>query len=181
MIRAIFAVFLTLLTLTLLAPRTARARAADDSSHDDVRLGDEDLALADGGGKAVRLRPFLGKRATFVNFWATWCEPCRKEMPRLSRLATTFHKRDVRVVGVNVDGNAPSVKSFLDASPAAYPILFGSQRTLDILGDVPALPLTILVDGDGRISRVIYGSLENITDMEIEKMIAATTSARRRR
>jgi thiol-disulfide isomerase/thioredoxin len=112
-----------------------------------------------------RLRPLSEVaepgRTTIVNFWATWCEACKEEMPELSRL----HARDtkVRVVGVSVDEDTPAMRLFLPNFArmvgARYPIYVAGKEVFDRVfsdGGV-AVPLSLVLDGEGRVSEVLTG------------------------
>jgi thiol-disulfide isomerase/thioredoxin len=115
------------------------------------------LELADLDGKLHRLADYRG-RAVLVNFWATWCAPCREEMPSLDRLQQAFEGEPVRVIALSVDRAGPDrVKAFLDEIGAANLSVYRdptvkAARTLK----VPGLPATLLIDRQGReVGRVL--------------------------
>jgi len=121
----------------------------------------DDLALPDLKGKIQRLSQWRGRRV-LLNFWATWCAPCRKEMPALS--AAQSQHPDVRVIGVALD-QPQAVRDYLKHTPVNYPILIGidadpepSQRFGDTVG---ALPYSVLIGPDGRIERSTLGPLDS--------------------
>jgi len=115
-----------------------------------------DFALPDLGGDTVRLSDYRGQWVV-VNYWATWCKPCRKEIPDLSALDQ--RREDVQVLGLAFEDTDPAeLRQFLEAYPASYPIL-----TVDVyappeaLGAPRALPTTFLVDPSGTRAETWLG------------------------
>lgn len=126
------------------------------------------LALLDRSGQAASLEQWPGKLLV-VNFWATWCGPCRKEMPELDRFQQKHAAAGVQVVGIALDDDA-SVTSFLRETPVTYPILLSASPSanpaLRLGNTYGALPFSVLVGRDGRIldtrlGEVTAASLEN--------------------
>ena len=117
-----------------------------------------DLQLPDIGGHPHRLSEWDGK-LVLVNFWATWCAPCREEMPLLDRARQELSPRGLEVVGVAID-DAEAVDTFLKASPVKYPILVGGDNdTLYRFGDGgDVLPYSVLVAPDGKVLAQRAGS-----------------------
>ena len=112
-----------------------------------------DLPYADLEGKPHRLGEYDG-RVVLVNFWATWCGPCRDEMPLLDRTAQAWAGKGLQVVGVAID-DLDAVRSYLKESPVAYPILLDVTNESDtsvIFGDTRrVLPFSVLIDRSGRV------------------------------
>lgn len=92
-----------------------------------------------------------------LNFWASWCPPCREEIPLLNELQARFDERDVQFVGVAVD-RRESIEAFLAEQPLAYPTLYGIGTAMEVQSrygsDSGALPYTVVIDRDGRIRHV---------------------------
>ena len=115
-------------------------------------------SLPDNSGKLQPLAQWQGKTLV-INFWATWCPPCREEMPALSRLQTKHAANGVQVVGIALD-NADNVARFSTQSPTRYPLLIGDSNTSELtraLGNVQlALPYTVVFgpEGDTRLTRL---------------------------
>lgn len=101
-------------------------------------------------GKPVRLAELRGK-LVLLNFWATWCAPCREEMPALSKWQETYGRQGLRVIGVSMDDDAAAVREFLRQHPVAYPIVMGDARLAEQLGGVLGLPLSYVIDAQGRV------------------------------
>lgn len=120
-----------------------------------LRTGDRraDLQLPDPQGHAHRLSEWDGK-LVLVNFWATWCGPCREEMPLLDRVASTWGGKGVQVVGIAID-DTDAVRGYLKDNPVHYPILVEGHADADpslLFGDTRGvLPFSVLIDRDGRL------------------------------
>jgi len=129
------------MALLLCLPTLALAAAPLDAS----RFSDLD-------GQAHSVTQLRGK-VLLVNFWASWCAPCRQEIPMLKQLSVDWRRHDIEVVGIALD-DAAAVRSFLKAHPSNYRIWLGNDATMDqmpALGN-PAmvLPFTILLDRQGK-------------------------------
>jgi thiol-disulfide isomerase/thioredoxin len=127
-----------------------------------LKLGDRrsDLHLPDPSGAARRLSEWDGK-FVLINFWATWCGPCREEMPLLDRTRSELAVKGLEVVGIAID-DGDSVRAFLDDNPVRYPILIGEDVEPDpslLFGDTHSvLPYSVLIGRDGKILAQRAGS-----------------------
>ena len=119
------------------------------------------FSLADRNGKPTSITSF-GDRSLIINFWATWCAPCRREIPLLQALQTEWAARGTTVVGIAVD-HRDSVLEFADRFNMAYPLLIGDQDALDAaaaLGvDSPVFPFTVFTDRHGDVVALFVGEL----------------------
>jgi DsbE subfamily thiol:disulfide oxidoreductase len=125
-----------------------------------------DFALTTADGKTVKLSDLRGKRVV-LNFWATWCPPCRAETPDLDRIAHDLRDQGVEVVAVDQLESPDKVASFLSevgigTSPSIVPV-FDSEGTVAESYRVTALPSTFLIDGDGVIRDVTLGPIAEST------------------
>ncbi len=120
-----------------------------------------DVALADRDGKLRRLSEWDG-RPQVINFWATWCAPCRREIPMLNELARDPALAEFALIGVAVDFRE-DVLSFLETTPLEYTVLIGEQDGLDAARafgvESLGLPFTAFVDRAGRIVTLHVGEL----------------------
>lgn len=111
------------------------------------------FALQDLNGKTVRLEDYRGK-VVVVNFWATWCGPCRAEIPTFSAFAE--RNPDIPVLGIAVDGTPAQLRAAQKKMGITYPILIGDKATTAAYG-ASTLPTTIIVDEEGKISSAHTG------------------------
>ena len=117
------------------------------------------LALEDVRGRPVRLDDFRGK-VVLVNFWATWCEPCRDEMPSLQRLRQTLAGRPFEVLAVNLAEPRSRVEAFLERMPFDFPVLLDQSGDASRSWRARILPVTFIVGPDGRIRYSHAGDLD---------------------
>lgn len=124
-------------------------------------------------GKTVRLADFRGK-AVLLNFWATWCQPCKIEMPWFEELQREYGAQGLQVVGIAMD-DAPKedISKFAKEMGVNYPILLGKESVGDAYGGVQFLPSTFFIDRDGKIVDRIFGLKSR---SEIEDNIKAALS-----
>jgi peroxiredoxin len=104
----------------------------------------------------IKLSELRGK-VILINFWASWCGPCRQEMPVLDELYRHYRPLDFTILGVNVEQNSDDAKSLLKDVPVSFPILFDTENKISKLYDVKGMPSTVLVDRDGNIRYVHMG------------------------
>ena len=120
------------------------------------------VALPDLNGQEQRLDQWRGK-VLVVNFWATWCAPCREEMPQFVRAQTALGSKGLQFVGIAVD-QGDKIKQFADEIGLNYPSLVGGMGAMQLsktLGnDLMALPFTVIVGRDGRIVHTQLGPLK---------------------
>jgi thiol-disulfide isomerase/thioredoxin len=117
------------------------------------------LALADMDGRVHNLAEYRGK-VLVVNFWATWCAPCRDELPSLERLRETLRGGPFEVFAVNVNENESRVKRFLAEVPLRLPVLLDRNGDTQRAWRVRGLPATFLLDAEGLIRYWYLGELD---------------------
>ena len=132
------------------------------------------LALRDDRGSPVSLEQYRG-RVVLMNFWASWCPPCRAEMPDLQRLANAYAHSGIAIVGVNEGESPQRARAFADSLGIRFPIWIDAGqrygRTYAALG----LPTTVIIDRRGIVARGFDGAL---TFAQMESAITPTTRAR---
>lgn len=109
-----------------------------------------DFTLKSRSGKNLKLSEYAGN-VVLLNFWASWCGPCRKEMPLLNDLHNKYEALGFVVLGVNVEEQSSQAKSFIADNPVDFPILFDSTNTVSKLYDVIAMPTTVMIDRNGAV------------------------------
>jgi thiol-disulfide isomerase/thioredoxin len=116
-----------------------------------------DFALQSLDGKTMHLSDFRGK-AVLLNFWATWCGPCKIEMPWFVDLQKEYGSQGLQIVGVAMDdASKEDIAKFAKDMGVNYPILIGKESVGDEYGGVPALPESFLIARDGKIVDKIIG------------------------
>jgi len=132
--------------------------------------------LPDTNGKIQNLEQYQHK-IIVVNFWATWCPPCREEMPELVALQQAYQDKNVVVLGIALDDPA-QVAQYLQSTPVNYPIvaddIAGSMLSEQLGNDKGVLPYTVIIDADGKVVSTHFG---RITKLILEAAIKPLLSA----
>ena len=127
-------------------------------------------ALTDLDGKAQTLERSRGK-ILVVNFWATWCPPCREEIPALMNIQSKYSAKGVEIVGIAID-NVVKVRQFADEIRVNYDFVIGSTETLDLSRDLGnqagVLPYTAVLDRSGK---VVYTHAGALTEAKLESVL----------
>ena len=158
------------------SPRQSASAPAVKPVHE--RKPAPDFALKDADGKVVRLSDYRGK-VLLLDFWATWCGPCKIEIPWFIDLQRRNKDRGFEVVGVSMDDDGwDSVKPFVSEHRVNYRIVMGSDMTAQQYGGVDALPTTFLIDRTGKIAAVHVGLVRK-KDFEdgVEQLLQAGGTA----
>jgi len=138
------------------------------------------LARADLAGKTVDLKDLRG-HVVVVNFWATWCEPCKDEMPSLERLKARFAAFPLDVLTINYGEFPEKIAPFLAQEKIALPVLLDTQKDAAAEWKVGGLPMTFIVDTRGRVRLWAFGERDwsgPDTVKIIEKLLAEAPRAR---
>jgi thiol-disulfide isomerase/thioredoxin len=118
-----------------------------------------ELTIMDVNGRTIRLSDFRGK-VVLVNFWATWCPPCRKEIPDLIQLQRKYRAAGLRVLGITYPPEKLSeVRRFAKTSKTNYPLALGTEKTKALFSASDVLPITVVIDRTGEVREVIEGIL----------------------
>jgi thiol-disulfide isomerase/thioredoxin len=143
------------------APDPKENSAMEAVPHPKVPARLPDFSLNDLSGKPTSIAAWSGK-SLVINFWATWCGPCRREIPLLKTLAADWAGRDLTVVGIAVD-YADKVRQFAAQFKIDYPVLIGEEDALEAAAkfgmDSPALPFTVFTDRRGEVVALFVGEL----------------------
>lgn len=134
------------------------------------------LVLKDIEGKAQDLRKYRG-RVVLINFWATWCEPCRDEMPSIQRLAEKMQGKPFVVLAVNVDEPEARIRRFMEQVPLPFPVLVDDGMSAAKAWNARILPSSFIVDRDGRVRYIVTGETD-WTSPKLVKLIEGLTKHR---
>jgi len=115
-----------------------------------------DFTLKSLDGVNLRLEEYRGQ-VLLINFWASWCGPCRQEMPVLDRLHQRYVDAGFAVLGINVEGEEKPARELLEKVPVTFPVLIDSGQLVSELYDIQAMPSTIVIDRDGVIRYIHRG------------------------
>ncbi len=116
-----------------------------------------EFTLRDSAGQTVKLSDYRGK-VVLLNFWATWCGPCKVEMPWFMDFEQKYKDRDFAVLGVSMDDDGwKSVKPYLDQHKINYRVVVGTEEVSQQYGNIDSLPTTFILDRDGRIASTHFG------------------------
>jgi cytochrome c biogenesis protein CcmG/thiol:disulfide interchange protein DsbE len=131
-----------------------------------------DLVLPQLNGGAWRLSDHRGQ-VVLINYWASWCAPCRQETPGLIDLARDYRYRGLSIVGVSMDeGGKPAVQSFLSEFHVPYPVLMPDLATPAVPA-IEALPTTVLVDRKGLVAKSYVGAVrEAVFRADVDRLLA---------
>jgi thiol-disulfide isomerase/thioredoxin len=109
-----------------------------------------DFVLKSNGGKNVRLSELRGQ-VVMINFWASWCGPCRQEMPLLDELHSRYKGLGFTVLGVNVEEDSRKADGLLRQIPVSFPVLYDTENEVSEMYGVNAMPTTVMVDRNGNM------------------------------
>ena len=115
-----------------------------------------DFTLHSMGGSNLRLQEQRGQ-VVMLNFWASWCAPCREEMPLLDRLYERYHASGFQLLGVNVDEDAHNAAGVSSKLGLHFPVLLDTEKKVSRLYDLSTMPSTVLIDRDGRVRYIHRG------------------------
>jgi peroxiredoxin len=124
-----------------------------------------EFALKDASGKTVKLSDYRGK-VVLLNFWATWCGPCKIEIPWFMDFEQTYKDKNFAVLGISLDEDGwDAVKPFIEQKKINYRVVIGTEQVALLYGEVDSLPTTFMIDREGRVAAVHVG-LVNKSDYQ---------------
>ena len=156
----------------VLTRQSTNSTAAAAELADDAHQALFSITLPDLEGRNQSLEQWQGK-VLVVNFWATWCPPCIKEIPEFAAVSRRHADGPVQFVGISID-RLEAVRQFASDYDVPYPLLIGAPNTLEVArafgNTAQALPFTVIVGRDGKISEVKLGTL---SESDLERRIQA--------
>jgi|SRR5579864_222986 len=164
------------------SPANVARASTDEDRFTGKAAPDFELKVLDGKGKSLKLSDFKGK-AVVVNFWATYCEPCKIEMPWLVELQKKYGEGELQVVGIAMDwedaSDEKNVATFANKIGVNYPILQGTEKVADLYGGIEGLPTLFFVDRSGKVLDHELGlrDFSNIED-NIKRCLSSSDSGK---
>jgi peroxiredoxin len=128
-----------------------------------------DFALKSSMGTNLRLSEYRGD-VVMVNFWATWCGPCRQEMPLLDELFSRYERVGFSLLGVNIDDDSGKAMNMVSELGVSFPVLFDSRKEVSKLYEVDAMPVTVLIDREGTVRYVHHGYKPGYEDKYLDQI-----------
>jgi len=128
-----------------------------------------DFVLRSTTGQNLRLSEYRGS-VVMINFWATWCGPCRQEMPLLNELYQRYERVGFSLLGVNIDDDSRKAMNMISDLGVNFPVLFDSTKEVSKLYQVDAMPVTIIVDRNGTVRYVHQGYKPGYEDKYLDEI-----------
>jgi peroxiredoxin len=152
----------------------ARTATAATKGHDAP-----DFVLTDLQGNSVKLSDLRGK-AVVLNFWATWCPPCKEEIPWFVELQKRYGSEGLQIVGVSMDdGDQKDVEKFAAQNSINYPVLLGKEKVAEQYGGIDYLPTTFYIDRNGVVMDRVFGQPgRDEIEQNVKRAIASTSKPR---
>ncbi|MEW5841976.1 MAG: TlpA disulfide reductase family protein [Bacteroidota bacterium] len=133
-----------------------------------------DFSLPTTDGKILKLSSLKGK-VVIIDFWATWCPPCRKGIPDLIELKKKYGSKGLEIVGVSVDTDTKNqVVGFIKDKGINYPVVYGNQNVTELYGGIEAIPTTFIIDKQGKIVASYQGLMPALTyENHVRKLLGS--------
>ncbi len=137
-----------------------------------ARTAAPNFKLNDLNGKAIQLSALRGK-VVLLDFWATWCPPCRAEIPYFIGFYKTYKGKGLEIIGLSVGEKPETVKQFVQSNGINYPIAITSGQIEQAYGGIRGIPTTFLIDKQGRIANKLIGYHDKeVFEKEIQALLA---------
>ena len=134
------------------------------------------FSLTDISGQTLTLDDYKGK-VVLLDFWATWCGPCRIEIPEFVELQKRYRDQGLAVIGISMDDGPEPVKDFYKQLNMNYPVAVGDEKLAELYGGILGLPTTLLIGRDGRIYAKHVGATDlSVFESEIKDLLAGQAS-----
>ena len=132
-----------------------------------------DFSLRDLNNQTLELANYRGK-VVLLDFWATWCTPCRGEIPHFVEFQNNYREQGLQVIGISMDDDAKPVREFYQEFKMNYPVALGNEKVAEAYGGVLGLPITFLIGRDGQVAAKYVGEVEMpVLQQEIETLLQA--------
>jgi len=128
-----------------------------------------DFTLKSRGGANIKLSELRGQ-VVMINFWASWCGPCRQEMPLLEQIYQHYQPMGFTLLGINVEEDSAAADKVLKEIPVSFPVLYDNRNRVSESYQVRAMPSTILIDRDGQVRYLHQGYKSGYEDAYQEQV-----------
>jgi peroxiredoxin len=134
------------------------------------------FSLTDLNGRNVALSSYRGK-VVLLDFWATWCDPCREEIPRFIQLQDDLGKKGLQIIGISMDDDVQPVREFYRQYRINYPVAMGDAKLGDQYGGILGVPIAFVIGRDGRIYAKHVGATRfSVFEDEVSALLERTTT-----
>lgn len=131
------------------------------------------FSLQELNGQPLQLSSYNGK-VVLLNFWATWCTPCRAEIPNFEQFQNQYGPQGLQVIGISMDDSEKPVREFYQQFKMNYPVAVGNEKVTQSYGGILGLPVSFLIGRDGKIAAKYVGAAQiPVVEQEIRALLAA--------
>ncbi len=156
----------------LISAQPEPARTSPEPSREPPSTKAPQFRLKDIEGRTINLASLKGKVA-IIDFWATWCPPCRLEVPILNNLQTKYRHQGLEIIAISLDESLDDIQRFLEQSPLNYTVVQGNETVMSQFGHITALPTTFFLDRRGNIRSQHVGFMSQAAlEKKIEQLLA---------
>lgn len=152
---SVFILIFVLITAVFTVSKFVNFRKITKTADAEFQLA-PDFSLFDVYGRKRNLSDFKGK-VIILDFWATWCPPCRFEIPHFVELYEEYREKGLEIIGVSLDLNKAKVEAFIEENGVNYPVLMGDRDVTELYGGIVSIPTTFILDRDGVMRKRYIG------------------------